>query len=97
MGAQLFLCLDRLVDSVSTRSEYTSSGWDKKGYSIEEVMNEFHSIEEVVFSNELYCFTTEFFMVRNMREMWAVIGDEEKKFSMAETSIREEIKRKTLM
>jgi hypothetical protein len=74
------LRLDRLVDSVSTRSEYTSSGWDKKECSIEEVMNEFHSIEKVVFSNELYCFTTEFFMVRNMREMWAVIGHKEKKF-----------------
>jgi len=81
MGAQLFSSLDWLVDSVSTRSEYASSGWDKKGCSIEEVMKEFHSIEEVVFSNELYCFTIEFFMVRNIREIWAAIGDKKKKFN----------------
>jgi hypothetical protein len=80
MGAQLFSCLDRLVDSVFTRSECTSSGWDKKGCSIEEVIKEFYSIEEVVFGNELYCFATEFFIVRSRREMWAAIGDKERKF-----------------
>ena len=80
MGAQLFSRLDRLVDSVSTRSECTSSGWDKKGCRIEEVMKEFYSIEEVVFGSELYCFATEFFMVRSTRKMWAAIGDKERKF-----------------
>ena len=61
-GSQLFSRLDKLVDSVSTKSECTSSGFDKKkGCSIEEVMKEFHSIEEVVFNSELYCFATEFF------------------------------------
>lgn len=49
--------------------------WIKKGCSIEEVMKEFHFIDEVVFRSELYCFPTEFFMVRNRREMWAAIGD----------------------
>ena len=44
-------------------------------------MKEFHFIEEVVFSNELYCFTIEFFMVRNIREIWAAIGDKKKKFN----------------
>ena len=43
-GAQLFSRLDRLVDSVSTRSECTSSGLDKIGCILEEVMKEFHSI-----------------------------------------------------
>jgi hypothetical protein len=52
-----------------------SSGLDKKGCSIEEVMKEFHSVEEVVFGSELYCFATAFFMVRSRREMWAAIGD----------------------
>jgi hypothetical protein len=69
-----------LVDSVFTRSECTSSGWDKKGCSIEEVIKEFYLIEEVVFNSELYCFATEFFMVRSRREMWAAIGDKERKF-----------------
>ena len=54
--------------------------WIKKGCSIEEVMKEFHSIEEVVFGSELYCFATEFFMVRSRREMWATIGDMDRKF-----------------
>ncbi|KAI5557663.1 hypothetical protein BDE02_08G132800 [Populus trichocarpa] len=71
---------DKLVDSVSTKSECTSTVFDKKGCSIEEVMKEFHSIEEVVFGSELYCFATEFFMVRSRREMWAAIGDMDRKF-----------------
>ena len=40
--------------------------WIKKGCSIEEVMKEFHSIEEVVFGSELYCFATEF--------LWLEVG-----------------------
>jgi hypothetical protein len=43
-------------------------------------MKEFHSIEEVVFGSELYYFATEFFMVRSRREMWAAIGDMDRKF-----------------
>jgi hypothetical protein len=65
---------------MSTKSECTSSGLDKKGCSIEKVMKEFHSIKEVVFGSELYCFATEFFMVRSRREMWVVIGDMDRKF-----------------
>jgi hypothetical protein len=79
-GSQLFSRLDKLVDSVSTKSECTSNGLDKKGCSIEEVMKEFHSVEEVVFGSELYCFATEFFIVRSRREMWAAIGDMDRKF-----------------
>ncbi|KAI5585082.1 hypothetical protein BDE02_06G122400 [Populus trichocarpa] len=79
-GSHLFARLDKLVDSVSTKSECTSTVLDKKGCSIEEVMKEFHSIEEVVFDSELYCFAIEFFMVRSRREMWAAIGDMDRKF-----------------
>ncbi|KAI9403091.1 hypothetical protein POPTR_001G370432v4 [Populus trichocarpa] len=79
-GSHLFARLDKLVDSVFTKSECTSTVLDKKGCSIEEVMKEFHSIEEVVFGSELYCFATEFFMVRSRREMWAAIGDMDRKF-----------------
>jgi hypothetical protein len=59
--------------------ECTSSGWDKKGCSIEGVMKEFHSIKEVVFGSELYCFATEFFMVKSTRKMWVTIGDNKRK------------------
>jgi hypothetical protein len=83
-GSQLFSRLDKLVDRVSTKNECTSSGLDKKGCSIEEVMTEFHSIEEVVFSSELYCFATEFFMVRSRREIWAAISDMDQKFQWLE-------------
>jgi hypothetical protein len=41
----------------------------KEGCGIDKVMKEFHSIEEVVFESELYCFATEFFMVRSRRKM----------------------------
>ena len=80
MGAQLFSCLDRLVDIGSTRIKSSGFGIKKKGCSIEEVIKEFHSIEEVVLGSELYCFATEFFMVRNRREIWVAIGDKERKF-----------------
>lgn len=43
-------------------------------------MKEFHSVEEVVFGSELYCFGIEFFMVRSKREMWAAIRDKKRKF-----------------
>ena len=43
-------------------------------------MKEFHYIKEVVFGNEFYCFTIEFFIVGSKREMWEAIGDKKKKF-----------------
>jgi hypothetical protein len=49
MGAQLFSHLDKLIDSVSTRSDCTSGSMDRKRYSIEEVIAEFQSIDEVFF------------------------------------------------
>jgi len=69
-----------LIDSISTRSDYTSSFMDNKWCSIEEVMAKFHSIDEVVFMNELYCFATEYFMVRSRREMWATLETKKRKF-----------------
>jgi len=47
MKAQLSLCLDWLVNSMSQRSDYTSTFRDKKGCSIEDVMEEIHSIDGV--------------------------------------------------
>jgi len=41
----------------------------KKKCNMDEVVKEFHSIMEVVFSSELYCFATEFFMVRSRIKM----------------------------
>jgi hypothetical protein len=49
---------------------------DNKWCSIEEV----HSIDEVVFISELYCFATEYFMVRSRREMWATLETKKRKF-----------------
>ena len=47
MGAQLFSSLDKLVNSISTISDCTSSFMNKKWCSIEEVMVEFHSIDKL--------------------------------------------------
>jgi len=58
MGAQLFACLDRLVESVFMAKKITLTFRDKKGCSIEEVMEELHSIDEVNFGDALYTFTT---------------------------------------
>ena len=77
----MFSRLDKLVDSVYTKSECTSSGLDKKGCSIEEVMTEFHSIEEVVFGSELYCFATEFFVVKNSRKFGQHLEITKEKFN----------------
>ena len=54
MGAQLFSHLDKLVDSVSTRSDCTVGFMDRKWCNIQEVMAEFHSINEVVLGSEFY-------------------------------------------
>jgi len=61
MGAQLFACLDRLVESVSMAKRSTPTSRDKKGCSIEEVMEELHSIDGVNFDDALHIFATYFF------------------------------------
>jgi hypothetical protein len=60
MGAQLFLCLDKLIDSFSTRSDCTSGFMDRKWSNIEEVIAVFHSIDKVVFWSKFYCFATKY-------------------------------------
>jgi hypothetical protein len=40
-------------------------------------MKEFHSINDVVFGSELYCFAAEFFMVTSRREMWMAMRNNE--------------------
>jgi len=79
MGAQLFSHLDKLVDSVFTRSDCTVGFMDRKWCNIQEVMVEFHSINEVVLGSEFYWFTTEYFMGRSRREMWATLGTMKRK------------------
>jgi hypothetical protein len=54
---------------------------DRKRCSIEEVIAEFHSIDEVVFWSEFYCFATEYFMVRSKRKMWATLGTIKENFN----------------
>jgi uncharacterized protein (DUF4213/DUF364 family) len=53
---------------------------DKIGCSISEVMAEVHSIPEITFGDDLYCFATEYLSMRNKREMWASIGDINRKY-----------------
>jgi hypothetical protein len=54
---------------------------DKKGCSIEEVMEEFHSIHGVDFGSPIHIFATEFFRGRSKREMWKAMGNLERKYS----------------
>jgi len=53
----------------------------KKGCSIEEVMEELHSIDGVASSSALYTFATKFFYARSKREMWTVMGCIDRKMS----------------
>jgi hypothetical protein len=53
--------LDRLVESVSMAKRSTPTSRDKKGCSIEEVMEELHSIDGVNFDDALHIFATYFF------------------------------------
>ena len=68
-----FSRLDKLVDSVSSRSDCTSDFIDRKACNIQKVMAKFHSIYEVIFWSESYYFATEYFMVRSRKEMWTTL------------------------
>jgi hypothetical protein len=71
MEAQLFARLDQLVESVSITKESTTPCRDKKkkSSSIEEVMEELHSIDGVNCGSALHTFATEFFCSTSKREM----------------------------
>jgi len=42
---------------------------DKIGCNISEVITKVHSILEITFSDDLYCFTTEYLSMKNKREI----------------------------
>jgi hypothetical protein len=42
---------------------------DKIGCNISEVIAKVHSILEITFSDDLYCFTTEYLSMKNKREI----------------------------
>jgi hypothetical protein len=70
MEAQLFVRLDQLVESISITRESTTPCRDKKkSSSIEEVMEELHSIDGVNYGSALHTFATEFFCSTSKREM----------------------------
>ena len=81
MGAQLFARLDQLIESVFMDKESTTTSRDKKGCSIEKVIEKLHSIDGVNFGSALHIFATEFFSARSKREMWATMGSTDRKIS----------------
>jgi hypothetical protein len=81
MGAQLFSCMNQLVQTVSKPRESITPSRDKKGCSIDEVMAELHSIDGVTFGSALHTFATQFFCARSKREMWAAMGCIDRKIS----------------
>jgi hypothetical protein len=56
--------LDRLIDSVLTKSDGTSSSNDNKRCNIEEVMKKLYSIDEINFSDDLHTFSTKLFFFK---------------------------------
>jgi hypothetical protein len=82
MGAVLVARMDKLVETISMPRGITAPCRDKKkGCSIEEVMEELHSIDGVAFGSVLHTFATKFFCVRSKREMWAAMGCIDRKIS----------------
>ena len=81
MGAVLVARMDKLVETVSMPRGITAPCRDKKGCSIEEVMEELHSIDGVAFGSALHTFATKFFCARSKREMWAAMGCIDRKMS----------------
>ena len=76
VGAQMLSRWDKLVDDVLTKNDRR----DKIGCSISEVMTEIHSIPDIIFGDDLYYFATEYLSRRNKREIWAAIGDLDRKY-----------------
>jgi len=70
--------LDRLIDSVLTKSDGTSSSKDNKRCNIKEVMKKLYSIDEINFSDDLHTFSTKLFCLG--ARGWVAIGDIDRKF-----------------
>ena len=68
--------VDELFDHVSTKNDSR----DKIGCSVNEVMAEVHSIPGITFGDDLYCFATKYLSKRTKGEMWASIGDIDRKY-----------------
>ena len=81
MGAALVAHMDKNFETVSMPRGITAPCRDKKGCSIEEVMEELHSIDGVAFGSALHTFATKFFCARSKREMWAAMGCIDRKMS----------------
>ena len=79
IGVQLLLRLDQLLESMLTRSNFTSLHMDRQGCSIPEVMAELHSIPEVSIEDDFHDFATEYLSLRRKREMWSSMGGLEEK------------------
>jgi hypothetical protein len=75
VGAQLVDRFDRLLDNISTKSECTSTGNDKKESRVAEVMVELYFIDEIVKDSDFHCYASNFLPLMNKREMWSTIRD----------------------
>jgi len=76
MTAQLFSCLDKLVDSVSANSDCTSTFRGKKKCRIENIMREVHSINRDHFRNELHTFAAKLLCLEvggKYRQQWEIL------------------------
>lgn len=79
IGVQLLSMLDQLLESMLTRSNFTSVHMDRQGCSIPEVMAELHSIPKISFEDDFHDFATEYLSSRRKREMWSSMGGLEEK------------------
>jgi hypothetical protein len=75
IGLQLLFMWDQLIESMLTRSDYTSLHMDKKWCSISVVMIEIHSIPGVLIEDDFHDFATKYLSLRRKREMWSSMRD----------------------
>ncbi|KAF9673530.1 hypothetical protein SADUNF_Sadunf10G0033800 [Salix dunnii] len=92
--------LDRLMATVESGGSVTSRRRDAQGCSIIEVMDELHSMPDIVKGSGLHVFASEFFLLRTRREMWLAQGFSAFSFlfltlPVVQVALQEEVVRKT--
>ncbi|XP_024467006.2 L10-interacting MYB domain-containing protein isoform X3 [Populus trichocarpa] len=77
--------LDRLMATVESGGSVTSRRRDAQGCSIIEVMDELHSMPDIVKGSGLHVFASEFFLLRTRREMWFAMREPKAKINWLKT------------
>ncbi|KAG6758959.1 hypothetical protein POTOM_035422 [Populus tomentosa] len=70
---------DQLLESMSTKSDFSSLHMDQQGCNIPEIVVELHLILGVSIDDDFYEFATEYLSLKRKPEMWFSMGVLEEK------------------